>query len=524
MANVRLVSMGTVISRILGMLRDMGMASLFGAGTTLDAFLVAFRIPNLTRQLLGEGALSTAFLPLYVKCREENGLLAARQMMTAVALASACLLFSAVLLGESAIVLTLLYIKVSSATQVLLQLLAIMLPYSLLICLTALFCAALHAHRQFLWPAFVPIVLNLVWLIAMVIIWANVSVPFEQAALAATSVTFAGCLQLIVPIYALHRQGLGLIQDWKPGKKYVAAVFRMMIPTIVGMSILQSTALIDSLLAWGFSQPDDGSKAWCELWGIAPLLESGTASALYIGQRMYQFPVGVFGIALGTVLYPLLTQHASRGESDLLRKDLTRGVRLMLAIALPASAGLCVLAWPITLALFQRGEFSMRDAVLTSRIIATYGCGVWCYIGIAILNRAFYAMNDRITPLRLGTLALSLNIVLNLVLMTFLGGVGIALANVIAFSIQVILSIYQLNLRVSGLLWNEIVQTLWKSLLASVVMSIVCLLLLQGLNEPATTSQKLIYLGIPGFGGLLTFVVFGKLIGMQELKEIISRS
>jgi len=523
MSNLRLVSMGTMVSRALGLLRDMGMTAIFGAGTTLDAFIVAFRIPNLARQLLGEGALSTAFLPLFVHCREHHGDRTAREMMTAVGISVGIILSGMILLAEAGIWTAWWSMRLSASTELLLALLALMLPYSLLICLSALFCAALHAQRQFLWPALVPVALNSFWLTMLAVgasIW---SLPHSRALFIACAVTLAGCVQLLIPLWALHARGMGLIRTWRAGWPFVADVFRAMLPVVIGMSLLQMSAILDSLIAWGLSQPDDGGTAWCQLLGLAPLMESGTASALYIGQRMYQLPLGVFGVALGTVLYPMLTQHAQRGASELLRADLSRGLQMMLAVAIPASAGLCLLAWPLTLALFRHGEFSLDDAHLVSRMIAIYGTGVWAYIGIAIMNRAFYATNDRLTPMRFGFLALGLNLLFDLGFIVWLGGAGMALGSVLASVIQVLLTTRRLNRQVGPLNWPAIWQTLGKSLLATGVMAISCLVSMLLLPAPETLMTRLLMLLCPCLVGIVTYFTMARVIGMPELDDFLRR-
>jgi len=523
MSNLRLVSMGTIVSRVLGLLRDMGMTATFGAGTTLDAFIVAFRIPNLARQLLGEGALSTAFLPLFVRCREHQGDRVAREMMTAVGVSVGVILSSVIFLAEAGIWTTCWFIELSASTELLLALLALMLPYSLLICLSALFCAALHAQRQFLWPALVPIALNLLWLIMLVAgtnLW---SWPQSRALFIACAVTLAGCVQLLIPLWALHARGMGLIRTWRAGWPFVADVFRSMLPVVIGMSLLQMSAILDSLIAWGLSQPDDAGTAWCQLLGLSPLMESGTASALYIGQRMYQLPLGVFGVALGTVLYPMLTQHAQRGEFELLRTDLSRGLQMMLAVAVPASAGLCVLAWPLTLALFRHGEFNLDDARLVSRMIAIYGAGVWAYIGIAIVNRAFYATNDRLTPMRFGFLALGLNLLFDLGFIVWLGGAGMALGSVLASAIQILLTTRRLNQQVGPLNWPAIWRTFRKTLLATGVMTISCLISMKFLPASETLMARLLMLLCPCLVGIVTYFTMARITGMSELDDFLHR-
>lgn len=524
LANLRLVSLGTIVSRILGLLRDSGMAALFGAGTTLDAFILAFRIPNLSRQLLGEGALSTAFLPVFLRSRDEQGDEVARATLTAVALVLTLILTAALVLAEAALGLVWYTIDLSESSRLLVILLVILMPYMVLICVAALFCAALHALRQFFWPVLVPILLNGLWLIALCLI-ARMSIDASRQAIwLAVSITAAGILQLATPLVALQRSGLGLVRTWRAGWPHVRDVFRTMVPIVIGMSLVQTGAILDSLLAWVLSRPDGGGAAFCEALGIPPLLESGTVSALYYGQRMYQFPLGVFGVALGTVLYPVLTQHAQRGQYDLLRSDLARGIRIVIVIALPASAGLCVLAWPLTLALFRHGRFDAQDARMTSQMIAIFGTGVWAYISIAILNRAFYATGDRLTPMRLGLLALVLNLVLNIVLVIFLGGNGLALGSVLASGVQVILTLRQLDRRVGPLDWKELGGTLVKGLLATAVMSAACLTVIAWMPPPATTSLKLALLAAPCLTGAVVYFALSRLLGLTDLDDLLRKS
>jgi len=524
MSNLRLVSLGTMISRLLGLLRDMGMTSLFGAGTVLDAFIVAFRLPNLARQLLGEGALSTAFLPVFIRCRETYGDQTARNMMTAVAVASGMILLLLVLLGEGLIFVIRGSGMLAPATDLLLLLLSIMLPYALLICLSALFCAALHAQRQFLWPALVPIALNLLWLIALGIVSQLWKEPERRALGNACAVTLAGCVQLLIPLLVLKQRNMGLSRAWRAGWPFVRDVFRAMFPVVVGMSLLQIGTILDSLLAWGFSRPDDGSTAWCQMLGISPWMESGTASALYIGQRMYQLPLGVFGVALGTVLYPLLTQHAQQGAQAELQADLSRGLRIMLAVALPASAGLCLMASPFTQALFRHGKFDEEDARLVSRMIGIYGAGVWCSIGLAILNRAFYATGDRITPMKFGFLALGINLCLNLSLIVWIGGAGLALGSVLATGMQMLLTVYQWNQHVGPLHWREIGRTFRKGILATVLMALACLASMAFIPSPESLGARLVGLAVPCLVGVVTYAIVARCLGLREFEDFLRRS
>ncbi len=524
MSSVRLVSLGILVSRLLGLARDISMTAVFGGSTVLDAFLVAFRIPNLARQVLGEGALSTAFLPVFMRSRDEEGELAARQTLTLVTLALTVVLSTFILIAEVGLWLAMTYLPLSESTFVLFSLLARMLPYAVLICVTALFCATLHAQRQFFWPAVVPWFLNLIWLAGVFFVLRSNWSPVGQAQVLASIVSFAGVVQLAIPYLALQSQGLGFAGNIQRSWPRLLEVTGAILPVVIGMTILQASAILDSLIAWGFSKPDDGGTAWCELFGITPPLVAGTASAIYLGQRMLQFPMGVFGVALGTVLYPVLTRHALSKEFDLLRNDLSRGLRLVIAIGIPASAGLAILAWPVAIALFRHGKFSTADTLMTAQMIAVYSGSVWSLIGVAILNRAWYAIGERIVPMRLGCIAVVVNQLLNFLLIWPLGGMGLAWGNVISSAGLCIVTLVALDRRVGPLGWSGLVHTLLKSGACTLIMSAVMLVAITFFNEPVSTVQRILYLGIPGVLGAVTFLLAARAVGMREVEDVLTRS
>ena len=525
LSNLRVVGVGILASRVLGMVRDMGMAALFGAGTTLDAFIVAFRIPNLTRQLFGEGALTTAFLPIFIRERDRQGDESARAMLTAVSIALTVALTAIVCVSELVAAGLLIGFNLAVSTRLLLHLLMLLLPYMVLICNAALLCAALHSMQRFFWPTIVPIALNALWLAGILLAWWLFDEEHSalRARSVALSITFAGFVQLLIPVAALSVLGMGFSRLWRRGWPRVGEVFRTMLPVVAGMSIMQINSVLDSFMAWGLARPDQGGTAWCEALGIPPLLESGTATALYIGQRMYQFPLGVIGVALGTVLYPVLSKHAQRGQSQALRDEICRGLRLVIAIAFPASAGLVVLAEPVTAVLFQHGAFTTDDARLSARMIAMYGAGVWTYIGLAVANRVFYALGDRVTPMRCGLIALALNIALNVVLVWSLGGIGLALASVLASIVQLGLTMFLLRRNVGEIDWRAIGITAGKGILATGVMVACCLLTLRLFGHPTALVVRIVWLACPLIVGLLSYIGTTWWLGMEEIRQLLRR-
>ena len=436
-SGLRVVSLCTLASRVLGLLRDMQMAKLFGAGPILDAFTVAFQIPNLARQLLGEGALTAAFLPAFVREKEQSGPAAAQRLTSATFVRLGQLLIGLVAVTEIVIGLLLAVHSWGPDGTRLLQLTAIFAPYVILVCLTALLGAALQSLNRFFWPAVLPVLLNLFWLTAVALADRWIVDAEWQVRAIAIGLVIAGFFQLLVPMGVLLRAGYRWSSDWRESLGLVRVVFQSMLPVVVGVTLSQLNALVDRVLAWGLSLPGVSESAYAS-W--LPVLESGTVSALYLGQRMYQFPLGVFGVALGTVLFPILSRHAEQGDMPGFRTDLSLGLRLAVAIGFPASCGLMLVAGPLSTALFQAGKFDAADAALTTSMVRAYGSAAWAFILLLIANRGFYALGDRQTPVRLGKLSVAWNLGISLLLIYPMKGAGLAWGTSLATMLQAVWS------------------------------------------------------------------------------------
>jgi putative peptidoglycan lipid II flippase len=506
----------TLLSRVLGLLRDLGLAAYFGNGPLLDAFSVAFRLPNLARMLLGEGALTTAFLPAFIEEQTHRGTDAARRLSSAVFLATAGILTAAVVLMEFGLWLIEHWIELSPEALLLRNLTAILLPYVVLICLAAQQCATLNALGLFVWPALVPVVLNAVWLAAMVSYVPLWSQPESQLYAMCATVIAAGVLQLGLPMGVLRRVGYGWDSQWRQAWPAVKRISWQMLPVVAGLSILQLNTLLDSFVAWGFARPENGPEYLPGWPGVRYPLTAGTASALYFGQRLYQFPLGVFGVALGTVLFPLLARHAQQKAWDQLRDDLALGIRLVLAIGIPASVGLMLLAHPLAAALFQHGRFDAEDAHQTAGMIAGYGAGVWAYCGLLILQRGFYAVGDRITPLRVGLAAVVLNVILNLTLIWIFGGVGLALSTTMVATIQCLTTAWLMQQRIGRLDGRQIGLSLIKTAIATVALAITCWTAGELLRKSSIPFGRAANLGIPLCAGLAVYLAAAWLVRLEE--------
>lgn len=461
------VSLLTLLSRITGLGRDALMASLFGTGGILDAFTIAFRIPNLFRRLFGEGAMTAAFLPEFVRTDEQQGRHAAAVLFSGVAWRLFKILLTCTVLVEIAIAVTYFSLSLSDRSTLLCELSMIMMPYMLLICMAGLYAAALHGVQHFVFPALAPIALNLIWLTGGLFAALRLATGPNEVRLIAAFIVAGGILQLGMMVYKAATFGIRQTMPPAQATEQTSTVFRAMAPVLLGLSVTQINVLIDSLLAYGLSSGN--------LAGIDSVqrfrLPEGTAGALYLGQRLFSFPMGVFAVALGTVLFPRFAKHAQNEDRVELNRDIIHGLQLVLVVGVPASAGLWFMASPITDLLFRYGQFGAAAAEMTSSMIAAFGTGVWIFSGLLIVNRVFYAANDQMTPMRQGLICVGLNLLFDVLLLPVLGGQALPAASVLATLFQLGLALEVLRKRNLLIGREAFVPLLWRVGLCTVVMS-----------------------------------------------------
>lgn len=472
---LRIVSSLTLVSRFLGLARDMLMAGLFGTAWVFDAFTLAFRIPGLFRRLFGEGAMTAAFLPRFVKEDRLHGRPAASRLFAAVA--RRLILWLGLIIGlcECGLLAVWWRAGLSPRSALLAELTMIMLPYALLICIAALYCAALNGVGHFSVPALLPVALNVVWLAGGFLALQGRFRHPDQARFIAAAVLAGGCVQLLLSVRAGAAYGIRLrpAEPDRETHRQVNVLFYQMGPILFGLSITQVNVLVDSLLAWFLAQPSAPG-------GFIPdalRLTEGTASALYLGQRLFQFPMGVFGVALGTVLFPRFARHAAQNRRQELNEDIVHGLQLVVVIGLPAAAGLWLISRPATDLLFLRGAFDAEDAVLTARMIAAYGSGVAVFCGLLIVNRVFYAAGDQWTPARHGLAAMLINLVLDVALLPVLKELALPAGSVLAGLCQLLLALNALRHRFLTARFGRFLPVLWRSGLGVVLMTFACRLL-----------------------------------------------
>ncbi|KUJ76002.1 murein biosynthesis protein MurJ [Thiomicrospira sp. XS5] len=399
----------TMISRVLGFVRDMVIARYFGASTGADAFFVAFKIPNFFRRLFAEGAFSQAFVPVLAGVKEREGKAAVKALVDAILfrLGGILLLLTAFGVFGSGLWMMVFapgFIDDPVKFQLASDMLSITFPYLLLISLVAFSSAIMNTYNQFAVPAFTPVFLNLT-LISFAI-WISPMLDVPVMALA-WGVLAAGVLQLLFHVPFLKRLGLLPVPSARKNEG-VGEVKRLMIPALFGVSVAQINLLVDTVLA--------------------SFLVTGSMSWLYYSDRLMEFPLGVFGVALATVVLPGLSKKAANENWTGYRQDIDTALRLVLVIGLPATLGLLLLAQPLIISLFHYGAFTDEDVTMSGLSLMAYSFGLLGFILVKILAPAFYARKEMKTPVKVAVVALVVNVILNLALIGPFAHVGLAAA------------------------------------------------------------------------------------------------
>lgn len=522
--SVRIISVCTFLSRILGLARDMICASIFGTGMVWDAFTVAFKIPNLFRRLFGEGALSAAFIPVFTEHIEKRGKEEAFAFFNVVATVLIIILCGIVLLGEGSFFVIPRVFHIQEKWQLIFKLLIIMFPYVFFICLVAFMGAVLNTLRHFFMPAFAPVVMNVCWILGAVL------APYTGKSLekmiyaVAISTFLSGLVQVIIHIPTLRKKELCyrfIPRFSHPGLKLVLT---RMAPIVFGLGIVQVNVLLDSLIAVGFSAPQGGQGSF-NFAGMAihfPM-KTGAASVLYYSDRLIQFPLGVFGIAMATAVFPLFSTHAVREDWNNFSAAFNKALKFILLIGIPASLAIIMLREPIIDLLYRRNQFDAESAHRTSRVILFYAFGIWAYCGLHVLIRAFYSVKDTVTPVKVGAMCVVLNLILNLSLIWVLQEGGLALSTAISAIVQIIILTIILQKRLRIKIGNEVFVSLQKTVIASIVMAIACWFVLRmfpDLTRGGSLYFKGLRLFVPMLSALAAFVATSILLKSEEFGSL----
>jgi putative peptidoglycan lipid II flippase len=467
----RQIAVLTTLSRVLGMVRDMTFAYFFGATDLMDGWAVAFKIPNLARRLFGEGAATSSLIPIYSEEYHKNKEKANRMAFSVVTVVFV-LLIGAVLIGEGIIWFYYKFFAVYPGTRLKLVLSGIMLPYAVLICVAAILSGILNAHRHFAAPAVAPVLLNILIIGSLCLSgWVLRMNPGTQVFILTVAVLFAGLTQLFIQFPPLWAMGISVRPAWDVGSEGFKKIMFLMGPMVLGLTATQINTLADDLIALWFSgSAEKGS--FFHLFGqqIQYPMWAGSVSHLFYAQRLYQFPLGVFGISLATAIFPIMSSDAARKDLGALCGTVSRGLRCSVFVALPATVGLLLLSVPIVSVIFQRGEFTSHDTRLTAMTLSFYVLGLCGYFGQQVLTRAFYAIQDSRVPAKSAVMAVVANVVMNLTFMWFLGTGGLAASTALSSYLQVVILVVALRRKLGRSILEGLMPAVSKTIVATVFM------------------------------------------------------
>ncbi len=504
-----IVGLATLASRLLGYVRDMVLASFFGAGMAADAFVAAFRIPNLLRRLFGEGSLSIAFVPVFTQIMiagdREDGhrlavsslklLLVVLALVTIIGIIAAPLIVRCIAPG---------FAREPGKLALTIWLTRIMFPYLIMIGSVALCMGILNVLGHFAAPALAPVLLN-VSMIGAVFGVSRFSDSQTVRILAlAGGVLLGGCLQLALQLPFLVNHGIRFWKRsglWHPAMKKVGL---LILPTVFGAAVYQVNVLVGTLLA--------------------SLLAQGSVCFLYYADRLVQFPLGIFGQAAATAVLPSLSRQAAGGDYHALADTFSHAMGLVLFVTIPSMVGLILLREPIVALLFQRGAFDVQSVRLTSTALLYYALGLWAFSAVRIVVATFYAMQDTRTPVMTATVSIAANLILGLVLMGPLKHGGLALATSTASVVNLLLMIYLLKKKMGMIRWRPILVSCLKTTIASAIMAgaVLSVWRLPILGQwPPSGWRLLTMTGIAIVSGVMVFSVAAKWLLIAEWHQVV---
>ena len=505
------VGLAVMCSRILGLVREMAFAALFGAGKNLDAFLMAFRLPNLLRDLFAEGALSTAFITTFSKKIATEGDESAWRLGNKVATLTVVFMSAMTLLG---VIFTPQLMRVMASgfspekMELTILLARIMWPFILMVSLAALVMGMLNAKHVFGVPAMASSYFNLGSILSGIALGWWIDPSFGPRALIGLAIgTLVGGLwQLTAQFPALFRVGFRFNPDFHWKDEGVRTVLVLMGPAVVAASAVQVNVLVNSSFA---STLGDGPVSW-----------------LSIAFRLMQLPLGVFGVAIGTVTLPLVSKSAAVGNMEEFRSILARGMRLAFLLTIPSAVGLVVLAEPIISLLYQRGHFTAEMTVQTAAALQFYAFGLVAYSALKVLTPAFYAINKKKTPMMVSFLAIGTNLLMNYIFTLRLGWGhrGLAFSTSLVATINLIILYALMKKQVNGLETAKLFLTLGKISLSACLLGLVCWVGNRaGLDHWATLLflRKGLLLAATITAGALVFFSSAFWMGVEEVHDVV---
>jgi len=453
------IGTGTLLSRILGFFRDMAIANFFGTGMAADAFFVAFRIPNLWRRLVGEGSLTISFIPVYTEYLTQRSEEETRKVTHAAFTIAGVVLLILTVLGIifSPILIKIVapgFIQIPEKFELTVTLNKIIFPYLFFMGLFALCMGILNSYRHFFAPAVAPIFLNISIIVSVFLFYHTFKVPVMTLAL---GVLAGGVIQFLFQIPFLWKRGITFRFNFNFRNPAIKRIGFLMVPGLIGTGLYQMNTFIDMI--------------------FASFLPSGSVSYLFFADRLIEFPLGIFAIAVGMASLPSLSGLASQGKIEELKETVSFAFRLVSFISVPAMVGLIALKTPIINLLFQRGLFDYSATEKTAFALLFYSVGLWAIAGSRIIAPAFYSLQDTWTPMKIALICLGANLIFRAVLIFPLMHGGLALATSLSSTLNLILLLRKLGPKLGGVDKRRNIQSLLRIFLCSLPMGLAAYLI-----------------------------------------------
>ncbi len=500
----------TASSRVLGFVRDMFIAAALGTGPVADAFFVAFRFPNLFRRLFAEGAFNSAFVPLFAKSLEGDGEKEARRFAEEAlsGLLTALLAVTAVIEIFMPLFMFVLAPGFSADPEkfdLTVLLTRIAFPYLTFVSLVALYSGVLNARGRFAAAAFAPALLNVVLITALVaVFWLGLADTPAAGVWLTWGTTIGGIAQLATLVWASAHDGMVLRLIWPQMTARLRRLTALALPGVLAGGITQINIVIGTMIA-----------------SLAP----GAVSYLYYADRLYQLPLGIVGIAIGIVLLPDLSRHLRAGRHDLVDFTQNRALEFAMALTLPASVALIVMAHPIIALLFQRGSFGAADTAATSGALVAFAAGLPAFVLVKVFSPGFFAREDTRTPMWFAGITVAVNVAVSLALFPWLAHVGIAIATSLSGWVNATLLAVTLYRRGHFRLDDLLARRVLLLALAAIFMGACLAVAINLLAGPL--AGRLLVRGTAVLalvvGGTAVFAVFCQLTGVVDFRKLIRR-
>lgn len=466
--NAGIVSLAVMASRVLGLVRDQIFAVLFGAGLQYDAFLTAFRVPNLLRDLLAEGALSSAFVTTFTQTLQKDGKAAALRLSNRVAtlivaVITAISILAWIFTPEIVRLLAPGFSAVPGKAELTIDLTRIMIPFLLLIALAAQAMGMLNALNVFAIPSLASAFFNIGSILGGLLLGFLIGPAIGLSAIAgmAYGVVIGGFLQFAVQWPSLRRCGVGYRADWNAGDPGVRQILRLMGPAVIGAAAVQVNVFVNTSFASAIVDPATGQ------------VSNGPVSWLNYAFRFLQFPIGAFGVAIATATLPALSRSTGNPGYQEFRQTLAHSLALVFLLCIPSAVGLAVLANPIVALVFEHGKFTAFDTAQTANALIAYSIGLAGYGAIKVLSPAFYALNDARTPMLISLGSIAVNYVMNSLLVGPFGHVGLAFSTSAVALVNFLLLAIFMRRRLGRMDGRKLTATVVKITVASAALAIV---------------------------------------------------